>query len=262
MLINNAGISGSYNFAGNSYNGSTTKFRLSTLNVIATTTLFGRINLNYNSVLDPYYYVAEFNNTGGLVNQRRVDTLSVNATGNNIGDYKNLPQYYTKQIQHGLFHVTSTTVSLSGNVNPKGQKTATTGPPVAPVIPQSSVNYSNPNLYVDFTIPWNLFMSFNFNTSKQGFAAASVTKSITFNGDIKISDKWKITFTSGYSITQKALTMTTISINRDLHCWQMSFYVIPFGQSQTYTFTLVAKSSILQDLKLNKRSPGYIGQPY
>ncbi len=257
-LLNNFGVSGNYNFKAQ-------QFKLSTLSVIATTTLFGRINVNYNSILDPYYYVGVFQ-SGTLVGQRRVDTLAVSAT-NDIHDINsevsNPVDGYTKSIQSkSLFHVTSTTVSLSGNVNPKGQKAASTGPPVAPVVPQSSVNYSNPNLYVDFNIPWNLFLGFNYSTSKQGFAAANVTKSLSINGDLRISPKWKISVTSGYDMVHKAITMTTISINRDLHCWQMTFYVIPFGASQTYTFTLVAKSSILQDLKLTKRSPGYVGQPY
>jgi len=259
-LLNNFGISGNYNFKASA-------FKLSTLSLIATTTLFGRINVNYNSVLDPYYYVGVFDQEGSLVSQRRVDTLAISAT-KDIQDVNNLAEGYTKSIQSkGLFHVTSTTLSLSGNVNPKGQKNAPAGlgqtqnQAVAPVVPQSNVNYGNPNLYMDFNIPWNLFVSFNYNSSKQGYEAASVTKSLTFNGDLKISSKWKIAVTSGYDIVHKAATMTTISINRDLHCWQMTFYVIPFGPSQTYTFTLVAKSSMLHDLKLTKRSSGYISQP-
>ena len=249
-LLTNAGLSGNYNFKAYA-------FKLSTLSVIATTTLFGKINVNYNSILDPYFYVNT--TTNGVFSQRRVDTLAIFAN-----------EYNTQlgQIRQSasLFKITSTTISLSGNVNPKGQTAPSTvaspGSPVAPVTPQSSVNYGNPNLYMDFNIPWNLFLGFNYNSSKQGFAEASVTKSLTINGDIRISDKWKIAVTSGYNIGQKAITMTTFTINRDLHCWQMSFYVIPFGPSQTYTFTLVAKSSMLHDLKLNKRSPGYIGQPY
>ena len=52
----------------------------------------------------------------------------------------------------------------------------------------------------------------------------------------------------------KKFTLTSIGINRNLHCWQMDFQWIPFGQIASYVFTIRAKSSLLQDLKLNRRS--------
>ena len=79
-----------------------------------------------------------------------------------------------------------------------------------------------------------------------------VTQSIRFNGDISLTEKWKIAFSSGYDFTNKEFTYTTLNIYRDLHCWEMSFNWVPFGYQKSYFFNIKVKAPILQDLKLQK----------
>ncbi len=121
---------------------------------------------------------------------------------------------------------------------------------------------ADPNAFVDFKIPWNVAASFSFNyssmfnVSEQRFAS-NVTSTLNLNGDFSITEKWKVQYNSGYDFRAKKTTMTQFNIYRDLHCWDMSFGWIPFGSYRSYTFTLKAKATILQDLKLTRRSDYY-----
>jgi hypothetical protein len=76
---------------------------------------------------------------------------------------------------------------------------------------------------------------------------------VNFSGDVSITEKWKVSFSSGYDFVQKEISFTSIDIYRDLHCWEMRFNWIPFGFRQSYNFSINVKSGMLQDLKLNRR---------
>lgn len=77
------------------------------------------------------------------------------------------------------------------------------------------------------------------------------------NGDFSLTPKWKISFTSGYNFATKEISASSFQITRDLHCWEMSFNCIPFGQHQSYNFQINVRSSMLKDLKLTKRASWY-----
>ena len=62
---------------------------------------------------------------------------------------------------------------------------------------------------------------------------------------------------SGYDFQLKDLSYTRINIFRDLHCWEMAFNWIPIGTRKRYEFTLRAKSSLLQDLKISRKRDWY-----
>lgn len=115
---------------------------------------------------------------------------------------------------------------------------------------------SNPNAYVDFNIPWNLSVSYSFSYNNTG-ASTFVNNTINFNGDINITPKWKIQYTSGFDIKAASFSTTSLSIYRDLHCWDLSAQWIPFGYYKFYNVTLKVKASILQDLKISKRKDYY-----
>src|SRR5690606_3563049 len=114
----------------------------------------------------------------------------------------------------------------------------------------------DPNAFVDFNIPWNLAGSFSFQYNNFG-TTSQITSTLNVYGDFNITDKWKVQFNSGYDFKNKKIPMTRFSIYRDLHCWDMSFGWVPFGQYQSYNVTIRAKASILQDLKLTKRNDYY-----
>ena len=82
---------------------------------------------------------------------------------------------------------------------------------------------------------------------------SSITQALSFSGNVSVTKKMTMTYISGYDFTGKEITMTQIGINRDLHCWEMSFNWIPNGTMQGWNFTLRIKSSIFGDLKYERR---------
>ena len=110
--------------------------------------------------------------------------------------------------------------------------------------------------YVDFNIPWSLNINYNWSYSKQGLKP-SFNHTVRINGDLSLTPKWKIGMNSGFDFVSRKITTTNISIYRDLHCWDMRFSVIPFGDRRSYTFTISAKSSILRDVKYSKSRSWY-----
>ena len=111
----------------------------------------------------------------------------------------------------------------------------------------------HPDSYVDFSIPWNLRLSYNVSYSNANpNAKATITQAAQFSGDFSLSEKWKITYSSSYDFIQHQLGQTIFNLSRDLHCWQMTLSWVPFGKFQSYTFNIGIKSSLLKDLKLNR----------
>lgn len=111
---------------------------------------------------------------------------------------------------------------------------------------------NNPEAFVDFNIPWSLRVSYVWRYSKPEFKH-SITQTFNFSGEVKLTENWKMGFTSGWDIEKSDFSYTSINIYRNLHCWEMSINWIPFGPRQSYVFTLNVKSPVLQDLKLNRR---------
>lgn len=110
--------------------------------------------------------------------------------------------------------------------------------------------------YVDFNVPWNLSVNYTMNYNKQSITQ-KINQSLNFSGDLKLTEKWKIGFNSGYDFDAKDLSYTSLNIYRDLHCWEMLVKWIPFGYRQSYNFTIRVKASVLQDLKWEKKKDWY-----
>ncbi|HNT79950.1 MAG TPA: putative LPS assembly protein LptD [Bacteroidia bacterium] len=116
----------------------------------------------------------------------------------------------------------------------------------------------NKDQYVDYSIPFNLYLTYSMTYSKPGDKLPSNTvQTLGFNGDLALTPKWKITYYSGWDFNTKKLSYSSIGFYRDLHCWEMSLNWIPTGGQQSYFFKINVKSSILQDLKLTKKSDQY-----
>jgi len=121
---------------------------------------------------------------------------------------------------------------------------------------EENADYSPYWDYIDFDIPWNINVDYTFRYTRPIFEK-TITQSLGFNGNIKLTDKWKIGFRSGYDFIEKNLTHTSLDVYRDLHCWEMLFKWIPFGYHQSYNFTIRVKASTLQDLKWEKKKDWY-----
>lgn len=106
--------------------------------------------------------------------------------------------------------------------------------------------------YANFDVPWSLRFAYTFYYSKPRDEAV-VKQNFTVSGDLRLTNKMSIRYSSGYDISAKKITMTTIGISRDLHCWEMSFNWLPLGYLQSWDFTIRVKASVLQDLKYERR---------
>ncbi len=103
---------------------------------------------------------------------------------------------------------------------------------------------------------WNLRVDYGFRYSKPLYESR-ITQTLRFNGDFSLTQKWRVTFSSGYDFVLKEFTYTTFGLQRDLHCWAMSLDLVPFGQRKSYTFTLSAKASLLKDVRYRKEKLWY-----
>ncbi len=114
--------------------------------------------------------------------------------------------------------------------------------------------------YTKFEFPWNLSLNYSFRLTNGEFDKEKmafkkeIKSSINLNGDFSLTPKWKFSFSSGYNFDTKEISHTNLRISRDLHCWGMSFNMIPVGRYKSYFFSINVNSSILQDLKYDKRS--------
>ena len=117
--------------------------------------------------------------------------------------------------------------------------------------------------YMAFSIPWSLSIGYGItmreNTSgrfnyKRMRYPYKYTQNLNFSGNIRISDGWNISFSSGYDFDNKKVSMTTASLSRDLHCFNMSCSVV-LSPYTSYNFSFRCNAATLADaLKYDKRS--------
>jgi hypothetical protein len=223
-LIDNISFATGYNFAADS-------FKLQPINAQFRTVLFKRLNIFTSANLDPYQV------TSGPY-ARRIDKVLIGQDG------------------FRLARLTNANLNLDIDLNPdvirgKKQEAPRTNRPSLETDAQLQEQY------VDFTIPW----TFRINYTASYFAAdngqARTTQSLGFDGSLNLTEKWKITYSSGYDFENSAITYTSVNIHRDLHCWEMSIGWIPFGPYQSYSVNINARSAILRDLKLTRNRYWY-----
>ena len=120
--------------------------------------------------------------------------------------------------------------------------------------------------YMTFSMPWSLTFGygitmrentdinkFNYKTMRYPY---KFTQTLNVSGNVRISDGWNISFSSGYDFDNHKVSMTTASLQRDLHCFNMSCSVV-LAPYTSYNFTFRCNASTLTDaLKYDKRS-GY-----
>ena len=79
------------------------------------------------------------------------------------------------------------------------------------------------------------------------------TNSLMISGNIDITPKWDVGFSSGYDFKQKGVTFTQLRFDRDLESWRLNFSWVPFGNRGSWNFFIGIKSGLLSDLKYDKR---------
>ncbi|SKC10311.1 putative LPS assembly protein LptD [Dyadobacter psychrophilus] len=243
-LLDNLSLGGNYNLLADSLN-------LSNITVNANARIGKNLNLNFNMNLDPYAYEA---NPRILSNQ--------------VGTKVN--KYAITQGQ-GLANLQNLGFTVGTSFAPKSSDKTKPVTPAAngnPTVTEEQREFiaQNPELYVDFNIPWNVSLNYNFGLTKPGLSKAQLIQAVQVTGDLSLSKNFKVSVNTGFDFTAFEPTITSLTLYRDLHCWDMSFSWTPFAGSASrvsnYNFTLKVKSSILQDLKVTRRRSFYDRSAY
>jgi hypothetical protein len=116
--------------------------------------------------------------------------------------------------------------------------------------------------YMAFTLPWSISIGYgismregskDFNYEKMRYPYV-FTQNLNISGNLRLSDGWNISFSSGYDFDNHKISMTTASLSRDLHCFNMSCSVV-LAPYTSYNFSFRCNASTLTDaLKYDKRS--------
>ncbi len=112
----------------------------------------------------------------------------------------------------------------------------------------------------DFSIPWNLSLSYNYSLSKYNPLIPATYSTVYSRFDINITPKWKFSVTGCYDINNKQFAAPQVEVTRDLHCWLMNFTWNPIGQYTGYRFEIRVKAPQLQDLKVTKAEQFFGGR--
>jgi len=236
-IIDNFGINTSYNIFADS-------MKWAPVSMLLRTTIFEKISISANSSFSLY---------------------GVDSNGRSIGTFA-----YTQNKK--LMRLTSFSTSLSfslsellqgsGNRNTSGTSQSPVNPgvqeqnglsaPADPVLQNPQGEEIDAYGYPAFDVPWSLNLSYSLNYFKSALRS-NTSQTLSCNGNVALTKKMAITFTSGYDFKGKEITMTQIGVTRDLHCWEMNFNWVPNGSMKSWNFTLRVKAAVLSDLKYERR---------
>jgi hypothetical protein len=226
-IIDNLSLSSSYNLIADSLN-------LAPIGIRARTTVAG-VSINMGTVIDPYMVDDEYRKYNAYVwnNKRGIGRVG---------------------------RVTNANLSFGMNFNSKNKEkkgapdaALQTGDEEKPVVPKIETGY------MDFNIPWTFGFdySFSYNGPTKSSPNGRISQTLGLRGNLSLTEKWKVSMNTNFDFEAGAFSYTTVNVNRDLHCWQMAFNFVPFGYMKSYSFTINAKSSMLKDLRLQKRQSNY-----
>ncbi|MGV3459508.1 MAG: putative LPS assembly protein LptD [Flavobacterium sp.] len=245
MLLNNLSFTTSYDMTADS-------LAWAPLRISAGTNLFkDKMNVNFGTTLNPY----AIDNNGQTINTWNID---------NGGS---------------LFRMTSANITInysltskdgdSGKKDGADSQTARNGGREDDLFGQATDISDQRNSMFDdeeddtkdksfkgfynAKLPWDLRFAYSLTYSNSAREKEITGNSIMISGNLDITPKWKLGFSSGYDFVQQGVTFTQLRFERDLLSWRMDFNWIPFGDNSFWGFFIGIKSSVLQDIKWEKR---------
>ena len=259
-LIDELGGSISYNMAAKTkpWSNLSTRLRLK---------LTKNYTFSLNSVWATYAY--EFNENGRVVVGDRTEW-----SYGRFGRFQGMSQNFSYTFNNGTWKKWKESLEKLFNPKEEGEEDESSNGAVAPSAPnkgndKSSLDSKKGEVkldedgYMAFSLPWSFSISYGITMREDTQAKINVknmrypyklTQNMNFSGNIKLSNKWNINFSSGWDFMDKELTTTTMNISRDLHCFNMSCGVV-LKPYRSYNFTIRANSSMLADaLKYDQRS--------
>ena len=259
-IIDELGASLSYNMAAKKqpWSNLSTRLRLK----------WGKVSFNMNAVFNTYAY--EFDENGNVVVGDRTEwsygrfgrfqgmSKNLSYTFNN-SSWKNISKKIRKLLGKDDEEETEESEE-DGELSSEEELTSETES-------TSSSSESSGGLdadgYMKFSMPWSFSVSYGISMAEDRSADINVksmrypykfTHNLNFSGNLKLTNNWNVNFSSGYDFTNHGISMTTVNIDRDLHCFNISCGLV-FGTFTSYHISMRANASTLTDaLKYDKRS--------
>lgn len=238
-ILDGLGFSGNYNFLADS-------LRLSPLSLTGRTNLFNKINITSSASFNTY----EVNPVSGqLINK------FIWSNGGGLARLTSASLSISTQFQGGDPSAKKATTST----RPNQQLNPNTGMPLDEYETEQAYIRNNPSEFIDFSIPWTLDLSYSlqvsktYDISKQSYVT-NLNQNVNWNSTLKLTEKWKMGLNGFYNLTTKELGTLSISLAREMHCWQMAINISPVGLYRYFNISISPKSGLLQDLKVNRRT--------
>lgn len=270
-LIENFTVSQSYNFAADSMN-------WSNINTSILLRLVKNFNLNLSATWDPYTYQLSASGSPVRVNRTRLQA------------HKGLARLSSTGTSFSYTLNNSTFKKKKDNKNDKGSGNGN-DPDADDDSPYDGEdgsgaddfdNYgdlkrqrrrqakeeaatADADGYAKWECPWSLTLNYSVNYGYGAFDYNKLeykgkwTQNLSFSGNIRPTTNWNFSFSASYNFDLKKIAYMNCSISRDLHCFTMSASFVPFGPYKSYNFHIAVKSSLLKDLKYDKRSSNVNG---
>lgn len=248
MLLNNLNFTTSYNMAADS-------LAWSPLRVTAGTNLFKqKMNINFGTTLNPY----AIDNSGRTINKYNIDNggslfrmtsanitigYSINSDDNKSGNNKNKDSQTARNggREDDLF---GTSVDLSDSRKSMFNSDDEN---------EDKESDKTEGGFYNAKLPWDLRFAYSLTYSNNRREREFTGNSLMVSGNIDITPRWKMGFSSGYDFVQHGVTFTQLRFERDLLSWRMDFNWVPFGENTFWGFFIGIKSSMLSDIKWEKR---------
>ncbi|MCM1354884.1 MAG: hypothetical protein NC212_00590 [Staphylococcus sp.] len=262
-LIENLTLSQSYNFAADS-------MRWSNLNTSIMLRLVKNFNLNLSATWDVYTYA--LNSAGNPV---RVNKLRI-SQGKGWGKLSSTGTSFSYTFNNDTFKkLFSKDKDGSKKDNDKNKSNPNNsmdqnfadntsdfdgGAPRRGNNNKDSGMKFNDDGYMAWSVPWNLTFNYSVNYGYGEFDykkleyKGRVTQNLSFSGNIRPTANWNFGFSASYNFDTHKLAYMNCNISRDMHCFTMRASFVPVGPYKSYNFHISVKSSLLSDLKYDKRS--------
>jgi len=243
-LLNNFNFTSSYNIAADS-------LRWSPVTMSAGTRLLkDKLAINFNGSLDPY----QVNDNGIRINRFNPNIFRLtraNLTANYSISSKDLEKNKDDKKKVKSTNGNQDVGDIIGaDINPTDQFGQRKNINTAPEDQNKEAQLFRAK------VPWSINLAYSASYNNNGVDPGEIgIHSLMFSGNLELSPKWKLGYSSGYDIRNGAFTFSRFNFSRDLDSWQFNFNWVPFGAQSSYTFFIGVKSTVLADLKWDKVRP-------
>ena len=237
MLLNNLNVSTSYDLVSK---------LITPISLSANTQFFdSKLGVNLGASLDPYA-IDNIGNTQKLFNVNNGGSLfrltSANLTLNYSLSSRNEKEKKKKD------DINARNGGRNDDLFGKSQDLN------ASPAPSNDEEVEDNSTFFNSKVPWDLTLAYSLTYTNAKRENTFNTNSVMFSGNINLTSKWKIGGNSGFDLVQKKITITSLSMERDLLSWRMSFNWVPIGVNTSWGFFIGIKSSALSDIKYDRNN--------